>query len=130
MSSTPADFDGRLKAESLRYMALLERLGAKLTGSLAADCNDVGTPSRDWARSFGHYSGGVRGLLGEQRERAKLKLLAGKAGQQPLSDEEYEAELRQLAIETVRELPESELQAELARRGVTPGDLAVRDEPD
>lgn len=114
-----ADFEGRLKAESERYMALLERLGAKLTATLPSDVNEFGTPSRDWARSFGHYSGGVRGMLAEQRERVKLKLLAGKAGQAPLTDEEYESELRQLAIEAVRELPERELQEELVRRGVT-----------
>lgn len=113
-----ADFEGRLKAESERYLALLERLGAKLAKSLDLDVNENGTPSRDFARSFGHYSGGIRGMLGEQRERAKLKILAGKTGHVPLSDEEYERELKQLALEAVRELPEVELQAELTRRGI------------
>lgn len=124
------DFEGRLRAESERYMTLLESLGAKLTRSLPADVNDAGTPSRDWARSFGHYSGGVRGLLAEQRERTRLKLLAGKAGMPQLSDEEYEAELKQLALEAVRELPERELAAELARRGVTAEQLAVSESGD
>ena len=113
-----SSFEGRLKAESEKYLSLLEKLGERLTRSINSDVNAHGTPSRDFARSFGHYSGGVRGMLAEQRERVKLKLLAGKAGQAPLSDEEYEAELRQLAIEAVRELPERELQAELTRRGI------------
>lgn len=124
------DFESRLKAESERYLSLLESLGAKLTRTLPLDVNSSGTPSRDWARSFGHYSGGIRGMLAEQRERAKLKLLAGKTGQTPLTDEEYEQEMRQLAIEAVRELPEQELQAELERRGVKPEDLVVRESED
>lgn len=112
-----ADFEGRLKAESERYMALLEKLGEKLTRTLAVDCNDAGTPSRDWARSFGHYSGGIRGMLGEQRERVKLQIMAGKAGQVPMSDDELEQGIKQLQLEAVRELPEQELRAELERRG-------------
>lgn len=123
-----ADFEGRLKSESERYMALLERLGEKLSKSIAVDVNTKGTPSRDWARSFGNYSTGVRGMLQEQRERARLKLLAGKAGQVPLTDEEYEAELKQLAMDSVRELPEQELRAELARRGFNADDLATPDD--
>lgn len=113
-----ADFEGRLKAESERYLSLLEKLGERLTRTMPVDCNSAGTPSRDWARSFNGYSQGVRGMLGEQRERAKLKILAGKVGQVPLTDEEYERELKQLALEAVRELPEQELTAELQRRGI------------
>jgi len=113
-----ADFEGRLKAESERYMALLEKLGEKLTRTLPVDCNDAGTPSRDWARSFGHYSQGVRGMLGEQRERVKLQIMAGKTGQAPITDDELEAGIRQLQLEAVRELPEQELRTELERRGV------------
>lgn len=128
--STPPDFEGRLRAESERYMTLLERLGEKLTSSLPDDCNDNGTPSRDWARSFGHYSGGLRGLLAEQRERAKLKILAGRAGMPALSDEEYDAEMRALGLEAVRELPEQELRAALAERGITDEELRVADDPD
>lgn len=113
-----SDFEGRLKAESTRYLALLEKLGEKLSKAIDTDVNEEGTPSRDFARVFGHYSGGVRGLLGEQRERLKLQLLADKAGQRPLSDEEYEAGLRSLALEAVKQLPEAELRAELEARGI------------
>jgi hypothetical protein len=121
-----ADFEGRLKAESERYMALLEKLGEKLTRTLPVDCNDAGTPSRDWARSFGHYSQGVRGMLGEQRERVKLRLLAHKQGDGDMTDDEYNEGMRQLQIEAVRELPEQELRTELERRGV-PADALVVD---
>ena len=113
------DFEGRLRAESERYMDLLERLGAKLSRTLEADVNEHGTPSRDWARSYGNYSQGLRGLLEEQRERIKLRLMAGKMGQAPLTDEEYEAGLRELALERVKELSTADLAGELAARGLT-----------
>lgn len=123
-----ADFEGRLKAEAERYLGLLERLGAKLERTLPVDCNDAGTPSRDWARSFGHYSQGTRGMLAEQRERVKLQILAGKAGQSPMTDEELDRGLQLLQLEAVREMPEQELRAELVRRGVPIDSLST--EPD
>lgn len=125
-----ADFEGRLRAESERYMGLLEELGAKLKRTLASDSNEYGTPSRDWSRSFGHYSGGVRGLLSEQRERAKLKILAGRTGQAMLTDEEYDREMQQLRLETVHELTEQELTSELVRRGLTDIAAGIPDETD
>ena len=114
-----SDFEGRLKSESERFLRLLETLGEKLKRTLVTDCNEGGSPSRDWARSFGHYSQGVRGLLDEQRERVKLKLMAGKVGQAPLTDEEYEAGLRELGLEHVKQLSTADLAAELAARGLT-----------
>lgn len=119
-----SDLEGRLKAESERYISLLERLGERLSRSLPADVNTKGTPSRDWARSFANYDKGMRGMLAEQRERVKLKLAAGKAGQAPLSDEEYEAGMRELALEALSQLPEQELRAALAARGVDATELA------
>ena len=114
-----SEFEGRLKAESERYMTLLEELGAKLKASIDLDCNESGTPSRDWARSFGRYDQGLRGLLSEQRERTKIKLLAGKAGMPALDDAEYERELRELGLDAVKQLSTADLAAELAARGLT-----------
>lgn len=125
-----ADFEGRLKAEAERYLTLLEKLGAKLERSLPVDCNDAGTPSRDWMRGFGGYSTGTRGMLAEQRERVKLQILAGKAGQVPMTDEELSEGLRQLQLEAVRELPEQELRAELERRGVAVEVSSDQEDPD
>lgn len=99
-------------------MTLLEDLGRRLRVSIDSDVNEHGTPSRDFARSFGHYSQGVRGMLAEQRERVKLQIMAGKTGQAPITDDELEAGIRQLQLEAVRELPEQELRTELERRGV------------
>lgn len=111
-----SDFTGRLAAESERYLALLEKLGAKLSTTLDIEVTDKGTPNRDWARSFGHYSTGMRGLIAEQRERQKLALLAGK--RDALSDEQYQLELEQLGLETLAKLPEDTLSAELEKRGI------------
>ena len=125
-----SDFEGKLKAEAERYLALLEELGAKLKRTLPIDCNDAGTPSRDWSRGFGHYSGGTRGMLAEQRERMKLQIMAGKAGQAPMTDEELDAGLRQLQLDTVRDLPEQELRQELKRRGVVLTLVPDSEDPD
>lgn len=112
------DLEARLRVQSERYLTILERLAERISGTMAMDTNEAGTPSRDWNRSFQNYSKGMLGLLQEQRERTKLKLLAGKTGQVPLTDEEYAAEMAQLGLQAVRELPERELRAELERRGV------------
>lgn len=107
-----------MRAQSERYLGILERLGQRLLETLTVDVNEAGSPTRDWNRSMANYSKGMQGLLAEQRERTKLKLLAGKAGQVPLTDEEYEAEMAQLGLQAVRELPAEQLRAELERRGV------------
>jgi len=112
------DLETRLRAQSERYLGILERLGQRLLETLTVDVNEAGSPTRDWNRSMANYSKGMQGLLAEQRERTKLKLLAGKAGQVPLTDEEYEAEMAQLGLQAVRELPAEQLRAELERRGV------------
>lgn len=113
-----ADLETRLRVQSERYLGILERLGERLMQTMSVDVNEAGTPTRDFNRSLANYSKGMLGLLQEQRERTKLKLLAGKTGQVPLTDEEYAAEMAQLGLQAVRELPEKELRAELERRGV------------
>ena len=52
-------------------------------------------------------------LLREQRERAKL--VAGK-GAVAISDEDYQAGIRELVAEAVRTMPEAELRELLAAR--------------
>lgn len=111
-----ADLTPRLMAESERYLSLLEKLGKKLVDTLDVDVNEAGTPTRDWCRTATNYGTGIRGMLAEQRERAKLQLLAGK--QDMLSDEQYQAELRALAVESLGDLPADVIQAELDKRGL------------
>lgn len=116
----------RLQQETERHMSLLEKLGGKLMDTMDTDvCRDAlgvpvsATPSRDWARCFSRYQTGMKDLLTEERERTKLRLFLEKDGSaRALTDEEYEAEMKTLAIEALRELPPGELEAELKRRGL------------
>ncbi len=116
----------RLAAETERHMALLEKLGQKLHATMDVEvCTDNNgsktsdTPNRDWCRSYGRYQTGMASLLVEERERSKLRLLAERnGGQRALTDEEYDAEMRVLAIEALRAMPPGELEAEVERRGL------------
>ena len=116
----------RLARETSRHMEILERLGGRLLRSMDSEvCRDkdgVATseaPNRDWCRGAGIYQAGMASLLSEERERTKLRLLAERDGsQRALTAEEYDAELRTLAIEALRALPPGELTAEVERRGL------------
>ncbi len=86
-------------------------------------------PDRDWARCYGHYKTANKELLAEERERTKLKLLVqGKDNAHALTDDEYQAEMRTLAMESVRQLSDSELEAEIRARGLNIEPPKERDE--
>lgn len=72
-------------------------------------------PGEDWRELFRWYQSATLGLLKEQRERAKLG--AGK-GAPPVSDEVFEAEIRELAQAAVLEMPKAELEALLRMRAI------------
>lgn len=108
----------RLDAELDRYMTLAERLGRKLEATLDLDVNEAGTPSRDWARCYSNYRQGLLSLVTERRESQRLALAAQAQGTPVLSDAEYEAQLRLLAADAVREMPADELAPVLAERGI------------
>jgi hypothetical protein len=119
----------RLNAETEKLMTLLETLGTKLRDNIAKDVNEAGTPSRDWCRSLGHYRGGVQSLLAEQRERSKLQLMAQQqSGGRVLTDDEYTAEMRQLSLESVKQLSDDELEAEIRQRGLKVVEVTESDE--
>lgn len=119
----------RLAAETTRLLGIVEKLGTRLAETMATDVNENNTPSRDWCRAYGQYRGTVKDLLGEQREgillRAKLKLDA----QEPLTDEQYNAELLDLGREALGSLTREEIEHELAARKLTPA-IAVQTEDD
>jgi hypothetical protein len=74
-------------------------------------------PDEDWRENFDLYQRAVLGLLKEQRERQKLAdAVAKRGGAAVLSSGEYEAELLSLARETIRAMPDEELQALIAER--------------
>lgn len=125
-----------LRSETPAHLKLLSRLRARLEETMdveiCVDANGDGssTPSRNWCRAFERYQTGYHGLLVEERERAKLALLAKRAGQASLTDEEYDLEMRQLAIEAVKELPIADLAQECASRGLLVPLSSGRDDPD
>lgn len=128
--------------ETPKHTALLTKLRQKLESTLderreqdedgtvryvKADVNEFGTPSRDWCRAYQRYQNGHFQLLAEQREQLKLQLMARRGGQEPLTDEEYAAGMRELAHDALRELSTDELAKEFLRRGHS---LPVGVEPD
>lgn len=114
--ATPADVDGWLREETPAHLRLMSRLRERLADTMNSDVNESGTPSRDWCRALQRYQASYVGLLAEQRERVKLRLLLDKSGQQTLTDDEYEQELTSLARESLETLPADALQRELERR--------------
>jgi hypothetical protein len=109
----PADVTAWLMRETPEHMQLMSDLRARLADTMKTDVTEAGTPSRDWCRAFGRYQGTYQMLLNEDRERLKLRLLMKS---DDLSDEQYEAELRSLAVDSLGTLPMDALQKELARR--------------
>ncbi len=73
-------------------------------------------PGEDFRKDFEAYGREIRGLLAEQRQRAAM--VPGKGGL-ALTDAEFKAELRTLALEHLRSMPEPELRALLAERTTT-----------
>lgn len=120
-----------LRKETPRHTALLAKLRERLERTLdrwtdedgitqLPDVNEHGTPSRDWCRAYQRYAAGYATLLSEERERAKLQLMARLRGNgQVLTDEEFESGMRELAMQAVKELPTADLAQELMRRGLT-----------
>lgn len=128
------DVSAWLRNETPKHLDLLTKLRETITASLSpqreedadgkvliipADLNEFGTPTRDWCRAYAQYRAGYETLLQEERERAKLALIAQRGGQTPLSEEEYESEMRQLGLEAMRELDTGDLASEFLRRGMS-----------
>lgn len=107
-----------LRAETPKHCKLMTQIRERLEKAIDTDVNEHGTLSRDWVRSYGAYQKGYAALLIEERERAKLRLLADRSGHAPLTDEEYEHEMRTLALEAMKELPTADLASELIARGL------------
>lgn len=131
----PITDDGRRKRPSLdveteRSVHLLRRLGQRARRWLIAHEEELtvveiigrteqGEPIErevvvpaDVIDAVKVHAKGVVDLLREQRERAKLKPLAP-----VLSDAEFETELRELALETLRTLPQEEFERLALARG-------------
>jgi hypothetical protein len=112
------DIGAWLRGEATKHCDLLTKLRERLLTTIDSDITENGTPSRDWCRAYGRYQTGIKDYLAEERERAKLSLLANKGGQEQLTDEQYREGLRQFALESIGEASDTTLKAELERRGL------------
>lgn len=125
-----------LRSETPGHLELLTKLRRRLEESIETDAavDETGagkvTPSRDWCRAFARLQHGYLGLLVEERERAKLKLLAQRTGQGTLTDEEYSAEIKQLGEEVLAELSTADLAKEFLKRGMSLPVSTGDDDPD
>lgn len=123
------DLQAKLGEALLKELVDVESKGRQRYDFEGNPTDKVYVPDRDWARCYGHYKTANKELLAEERERTKLKLLMqGKDGAHVLSDEEYAAEMRTLAMESVRQLSDSELEAEIRQRGLVIDVPKERDE--
>jgi|SRR5262245_864551 len=145
---SPTDAASWLRRETPKHLDLLTKLREKLEVSLTtrneddadgntlvvpADLNDAGTPTRDWCRAFNRYQYGWSELMQRELEFRKLALLASKQGSAPLTDDEYEREMRELGREAVQQLDTGDLVDEFMRRGLAIPAVAAYDgerEPD
>lgn len=101
-----------LDHEASRLAGIAQRLGKRLSYWLRSHPVHK-LPDRDWLESYALYERVVMNLLREQRARAALTPDGGRV---PLSDAEFEAELRTLVTDTIMSLPDAELERLLASR--------------
>ena len=116
-----ADVSRWLRERTPQHLVLLDKMRDALTDRFpVSEDGKPLIPDRDWARVYGLYQQGFHVLLTEERERAKLQLMARMRGHDgPMTDAEYESAMRELGIEALRELSSDELAKELIRRGLT-----------
>lgn len=116
-AAKPRDVQAWLREETPEHLALMSSLRGRLAATIETDISDKeAVPSRDWCRAMQRYQTSYLALLTEERERIKLRILMGKAGESGLTDEEYQRELESLAVESLETLPADALQRELERR--------------
>lgn len=117
-----------LRAETTEHLTMLTRLRKRVVRKLdqteqlarreGGSDLDI-TPDRDLCRVIQRYQTGYALLLVEERERAKLSLMARLKGEgKILTDEEYESELLEVGREAMGLVPAEDLVKELARRGL------------
>lgn len=120
-----------LRSETPKHCLLLTQIRERVEATLDTDVNEHGTPSRDVIRAYATYQKGYTALLVEERERAKLRILADRSGHTPMTDEEYETEMRMLGLDAIKQLPTADLASELIARGLTvPSVSSEHEDPD
>jgi hypothetical protein len=113
------DVAGWLRRTMPRHLEMLDGMRDRLKESLDG-LGPRTIPDREWARVYALYQAGFNHLLAEERERVKLALMARlKSNGRDLTDEEFEAGIRDLGLQAVKELSTADLAQELMRRGLT-----------
>lgn len=125
-----ADVQQWLRNETPEHLALMSKLRDRLARTVETDITEGGVPTRDWCRALSRYQSSYTLLLTEERERIKLRLLMQKSGEGMLTDEEYEQEMRSLAVESLGTLPADAIQRELERRAQLAPPLEEKEEDD
>lgn len=107
-----------LRKEAEQQAELLVRIRERVQRDLEKH-DDV--PGEDTMRCAKFAQEGFKVLATLELETAKVRLLAQRLnGKQPLTDEEYQAELEALGRDAIGALSAEELEAELARRRALP----------
>lgn len=118
-----------LDGEIERLTRLTGRLGRRLEYNLraprsAGEPETKALPSEEWRQMFGEYTSALRALEHGHGERAKRRLLARKY-HTPLTDEEYERDLRAFCAEAVLKATDADLETWLAARAAARQDKAT-----
>lgn len=108
----------------------MTKLRERLSVTVENDVTNEGTPSRDWCRALARYQTSYTTLLTEERERFKLRLAMQRGGEGLLSDEEYQRELGELAVESLGTLPLDAIHRELERRQALAPPFTEKDDAD
>lgn len=87
------------------------RLGKRLRRNLGDN-----VPDEEWTLAYGQYARAITSLLADERGRVKLIQAVRKAGGAELTEEQFQLELRKLALEAIRDLPQDELDQALKVR--------------
>jgi hypothetical protein len=118
-----------IDGEIERLTRLTGRLGRRLEYNLraprsAGEPETKALPSEEWRQLFGEYTSALRALEHGNGERFKRRLLSQKY-HTPLTDEEYERQVRALCAEVVMKATDADLETWLAARAAAWQDKAT-----
>jgi hypothetical protein len=120
-----------LDGEIERLTRLTGRLGRRLEYNLraprsAGEPETKALPSEEWRQLFGEYTSALRALEHGHGERVKRRLLAERSNvRPPMTDEQFEREIRALGAQVVLNATEADIETWLAARAAARQDKAA-----
>lgn len=121
-----------LDGEIERLTRLTGRLGRRLEYNLraprsAGEPETKALPSEEWRQLFGEYTSALRALEHGHGERVKRRLLAERSNvRPPMTDEQFEREIRALGAKVVLNATDADIESWLAARAVAQDKAAPR----